>query len=127
MRSEVVTDGEIGIDDFATSPTDAPRVGAVATQRVDAARVWTATRDSVEHADVVAPGLSACWGVGERGSEEPPRKRWGGVYRGASADDHPTTPAVVEVVLRNGHVVRVPAGADADTLNQVFQALQSAC
>jgi hypothetical protein len=39
----------------------------------------------------------------------------------------PATPAVVEVVLRNGHVVRVPAGADADTLNQVFQALQSAC
>jgi len=39
----------------------------------------------------------------------------------------PATPAVVEVVLRNGHVVRVPAGADADTLDQVFQALQSAC
>ena len=39
----------------------------------------------------------------------------------------PAIPAVLEVVLRDGHVVRIPAGADADTLNQVFQALQSAC
>ncbi len=35
--------------------------------------------------------------------------------------------AALEVVLRNGHVVRVPAGVDTDTLHQVLQALQAAC
>ena len=39
----------------------------------------------------------------------------------------PATPAVLEIVLRNGHVVRVPAGADSDTLKRVLQALQSPC
>jgi hypothetical protein len=39
----------------------------------------------------------------------------------------PTTPFVVEIVLRGGHVVRVPAGADTDTLLRVLQALQAKC
>ena len=39
----------------------------------------------------------------------------------------PVPPAALEVVLRNGHVVRVPAGVDTDTLHQVLQALQTAC
>ena len=39
----------------------------------------------------------------------------------------PTTPAVLEVILRTGHVLRVPAGADTETLQRVLQALQTAC
>ncbi len=39
----------------------------------------------------------------------------------------PTAPFVVEIVLRTGHVVRVPAGADTDTLQRVLQALQTTC
>jgi len=37
------------------------------------------------------------------------------------------TPAVLEIVLPSGHLVRVPAGADTDTLHQVLQALQTTC
>jgi len=39
----------------------------------------------------------------------------------------PRTPAVLEIVLHSGHVVRVPAGADTDTLQRVLQALQATC
>lgn len=39
----------------------------------------------------------------------------------------PMTPPVLEVLLRNGHVLRVPAGADTDTLHHVLQVLQTAC
>ena len=39
----------------------------------------------------------------------------------------PTTPPVLEIVLRSGHVLRVPAGADTETLQRVLQALQTAC
>jgi hypothetical protein len=39
----------------------------------------------------------------------------------------PTTPPVLEIVLRGGHVLRVPAGADTDTLQRVLQVLQAAC
>ncbi len=39
----------------------------------------------------------------------------------------PGTPAVLEIVLHNGHMVRVPAGADTDTLQRVLQALQTTC
>ena len=39
----------------------------------------------------------------------------------------PGTPAVLEIVLHNGHLVRVPAGADPDTLRRVLQALQTTC
>ena len=39
----------------------------------------------------------------------------------------PRTPAVLEIVLHNGHLVRVPAGADSDTLQRVLQALQTTC
>jgi hypothetical protein len=39
----------------------------------------------------------------------------------------PTTPFVVEIVLHNGHLVRVPAGADTETLRRVLQALQTTC
>jgi len=83
MRSEVATDGEIGIDDFATGATDAPSVGAVATQRAVAAGVWAATRHSPEHADVVAAGLPASWRAVERRLHERPGPRRGGVHRSA--------------------------------------------
>ena len=39
----------------------------------------------------------------------------------------PRTPFVLEIVLHSGHVVRVPAGADTDTLQRVLQALQTTC
>src|SRR5271169_1938037 len=39
----------------------------------------------------------------------------------------PTTPPVLEIVLRSGHVLRVPAGADNNTLQRVLQVLQTAC
>ena len=39
----------------------------------------------------------------------------------------PRTPAVLEIVLHSGHVVRVPAGADTDTLQRVLQVLQTTC
>ena len=39
----------------------------------------------------------------------------------------PTTPPVLEIVLRSGHVLRVPTGADTDTLQRVLRALQTAC
>ena len=39
----------------------------------------------------------------------------------------PRTPAVLEIVLPSGHLVRVPAGADTDTLQRVLQALQTTC
>ena len=35
--------------------------------------------------------------------------------------------AIVEIVLRSGHVLRVPAGVDADTLQRVLQVLQATC
>jgi hypothetical protein len=37
------------------------------------------------------------------------------------------TPAVLEIVLDSGHIVRVPAGADTGTLRRVLQALQTTC
>ncbi len=39
----------------------------------------------------------------------------------------PMTVPVLEVILRSGHVLRVPAGADAETLKQVLQVLQTTC
>ena len=39
----------------------------------------------------------------------------------------PTTPPALEIVLRSGPVLRVPAGADTETLQRVLQALQTAC
>ena len=39
----------------------------------------------------------------------------------------PIVPPVLEIVLQSGHVVRVPAGADTDTLQRVLQALQTTC
>ena len=37
------------------------------------------------------------------------------------------TPAVLEIVVPSGHLVRVPAGADSATLQRVLQALQTTC
>src|ERR1700687_6340825 len=37
----------------------------------------------------------------------------------------PRTPSVLEIVLHSGHVVRVPAGADNDTLPRVLPVLQT--
>ena len=39
----------------------------------------------------------------------------------------PRTATVVEIVLHSGHLVRVPAGVDAATLQRVLQALQTTC
>jgi hypothetical protein len=39
----------------------------------------------------------------------------------------PGVPTIVEIILRSGHVVRVPGGVDADTLRRVLQALQATC
>ena len=39
----------------------------------------------------------------------------------------PRTSAVLEIVLPSGHLVRVPAGADTDTLQRVLQALRTTC
>ena len=39
----------------------------------------------------------------------------------------PTTPPVLEIVLRSGHVLRVPAGADTTTRRRVLPVLQTAC
>jgi hypothetical protein len=39
----------------------------------------------------------------------------------------PRTPAVLEIVLPSGHVVRVPAGADTGMLQRVLQALRTTC
>ena len=37
------------------------------------------------------------------------------------------TPAVLEIVVPSGHLVRVPAGADSATLRQVLEALRMTC
>jgi len=39
----------------------------------------------------------------------------------------PRRPAVVEIVLPSGHLVRVAAGADTATLRRVLEALQTTC
>jgi hypothetical protein len=36
-------------------------------------------------------------------------------------------PAVLEIVVPSGHLVRVPAGADSATLRQVLEALRTTC
>src|SRR6266478_1473078 len=73
--------------------------------------------------------------------------RWRQVFRRAGDEDgngvaaeHPVvftevrlptnvarTSAVLEIVLPSGHLVRVPTGADTDTLQRVLQALQTTC
>jgi hypothetical protein len=72
---------------------------------------------------------------------------WRRVYRGAGEEEGngaavenavvltevpppvnvPMTPAVLEIVLDSGHIVRVPAGADTGTLRRVLQALETTC
>jgi len=39
----------------------------------------------------------------------------------------PRKPAVLEIVLHSGHMVRVPAGVDPATLQRVLQALRTTC
>jgi len=39
----------------------------------------------------------------------------------------PRPPAVLEIVLASGHLIRVPAGADRATLEQVLEILQTRC
>ena len=39
----------------------------------------------------------------------------------------PRRPAVLEIVAPIGYLVRVPAGADSDTLRRVLQALRTTC
>ena len=73
---------------------------------------------------LVAAGVSACrreQGNGVAAGES------GGVHRSAEAGECSKDTAVVEIVLHSGHLVRVPAGVDADTLQRVLQALQTTC
>ena len=124
MGSEVRIDGENGVDDISAGAGDAPGVGALAAQRIDAARVWAAAWNPTEHSELVAAGLPACWrGGGERRSSG----EAGGVHRSATAGEGSRTASVVEIVLHSGHMVRVSAGADTDTLQRVLQALQTTC
>src|SRR5262249_9963115 len=116
MRSEVATDGEIGVDHIATSAADAPRVGAVAAQRPDAANVRPATRDSTDHADLVRQVFRRAGEPVNAASKRAPTSDavvFTEVPRRATV---PATPPVLEIVLRSGHVVRVPSGADTTTL-----------
>lgn len=39
----------------------------------------------------------------------------------------PKVPAILEIVRRSGHVLRVPAGAETDTLQRVLDILQPPC
>jgi hypothetical protein len=39
----------------------------------------------------------------------------------------PIVPPVLEIVLRSGHVVRVPVGVDIESLHRVLQVLQATC
>ena len=39
----------------------------------------------------------------------------------------PATPPALEIVLRSGHVLRVPAGADTESLKSVLHTLQTTC
>ncbi len=57
---------------------------------------------------------------------------WRQVFRRAGDEDGngvaaERTSAVLEIVLPSGHLVRVPTGADTDTLQRVLQALQTTC
>ena len=52
----------------------------------------------------------------------------GGVHRSAtSRRTFQGHQRLLEIVLHSGHLVRVPAGADTDTLQRVLQALQTTC
>ena len=52
----------------------------------------------------------------------------GGVHRSATAGEaFQGHQRLLEIVLHSGHLVRVPAGADTDTLQRVLQALQTTC
>src|SRR5271166_2251661 len=84
MGSEVRIDGEDGLDDISAGAADAPGVGALAAQRVDAARVWTAAWNPTEQSELVAAGLPAR----RRGEDEPPTSgERGGVHRSATAGE----------------------------------------
>jgi hypothetical protein len=39
----------------------------------------------------------------------------------------PGTPAMLEIVLHSGHLLRVPAGVDPATLQRVLQVLETTC
>jgi hypothetical protein len=39
----------------------------------------------------------------------------------------PTPPPGLEIILRSGHLLRVPASADTETLQRVLQALDTTC
>ena len=65
-----------------------------------------------------------CWRGGwERRHQR--RNRWCSPKCQAGEGSEDAT--VVEIVLPSGHVVRVPAGAESDTLRRVLQALQTTC
>ena len=79
----------------------------------------------------IAPSTLTWWRqvfrcAGERVDSAPPRNAvvFTEVPRVAPG---PAVPAIVEIVLRSGHVLRVPAGVDPDTLQLVLQALQATC
>jgi hypothetical protein len=75
MDSEERIHGERGVDDISACTRDAAGVGAVAAERVAAARVWGTAWNRAERAALVATGLPG----GGRGSAG------GGVHRRARA------------------------------------------
>ena len=124
MGSEVRIHGENGVDNISAGTADALGVGALAAKRAEAGGVWAAAWDSTEHAELVAR-------VFRRAGEEHVNGEAGEnpvvfteVPKPANV---PRTATVVEIVLHSGHLVRVPAGVDADTLQRVLQALQTTC
>ena len=112
--------GKVGIDDISAGTADAASVGrAGRSSEVDAARVWGGAGDCAEHADVVAAGLPACQAIedGNGVAAENPV-----VFTEVPAPANvPRTAAVLEIVAPSGHLVRVLAGADGDTLQRVLQ------
>jgi hypothetical protein len=124
MGSEVRIHGENGVDDISAGTRDAPGVGRWQ-------RSGLTLREFGEKRGIPVSTLS--W--------------WRRVFRDAGAEDgngssaeNPVvftevpppanvlrTPAVLEIVLHGGHLVRVAAGADTDTLRRVLQALRTTC
>jgi hypothetical protein len=118
------SDGEIGVDDNCAGTRDAPGAGALGAERVDAVRV-------AQQCGIPVSTLS-WWRRVYRGAEEAGNDaavaNAGAFTEVPQPAKVPRIPAVVEIILHSGHVVRVPAGADTATLQRVLQALaRSTC
>jgi|MudIll2142460700_1097286.scaffolds.fasta_scaffold29883_4 transposase-like protein len=79
----------------------------------------------------IAPSTLGWWRyvfrhAGRRGTPSPPRAR--ARFVEVKRDEAPSaSPAVLEVVLRTGQVLRVPADFDVARLRAVVTALEGAC